>query len=97
MKSQGANHEHRTAASIALAVTLISISRLARPQPVPVTADNFIRAETDRTFAGIVKQGGFGKFEHYRELARDRRPASSSAPTATRSIRSACSISMPGR
>jgi hypothetical protein len=36
---------------------------------VHVTADNFIRAETDRTFSGIAKLGGFGKFYHYRELA----------------------------
>ena len=50
---------------------------LAQSQPVPqaptgnaipVTADNFIRAETDRTFASFEKQG-FGKFEHFRELA----------------------------
>ena len=37
--------------------------------PIPVTADNFIRAETDGVFAGIEKQGGFGKFKHYRELS----------------------------
>lgn len=36
---------------------------------VPVTADNFVRAETDLYFAGIVKKDGFGKFEHNRELA----------------------------
>lgn len=36
---------------------------------IPVTADNFIRAETDRTFAGIAKQGGFGRLLQYRELA----------------------------
>ena len=39
-----------------------------KSQTVPVTADNFIRAETDKTFAGFEKQG-FGKFEHFRELA----------------------------
>jgi len=33
-----------------------------------VTADNFIRAETDRTFAGIVQQnGGIGKVLHHRD------------------------------
>lgn len=36
---------------------------------VPVTADNFIRAESDKTFAGIRQQQGFGKFFHYRYLA----------------------------
>ncbi len=62
---------------VALTVTLISISGLraqtgVRPpagKSIPVTADNFIRAQTDQTFAGIVQQGGFGKFHHYRELA----------------------------
>jgi hypothetical protein len=34
----------------------------------PVTADNFLRAESDSVFAGLVKQGGFGKFYHNREL-----------------------------
>jgi hypothetical protein len=37
---------------------------------VSVTADNFIRAETDRTFDSIAKLGGFGKFNHFRELTR---------------------------
>ena len=36
--------------------------------PVPVTVDNFIRAESDRAFAGVVQQGGFGKFNHAREV-----------------------------
>jgi hypothetical protein len=34
---------------------------------VPVTADNFVRAETDLYFGGVVKKDGFGKFEHNRE------------------------------
>jgi hypothetical protein len=34
---------------------------------IPVNADNFVRAETDKTFAGIEKRGGFGKFRHFRE------------------------------
>src|ERR1700745_2468710 len=33
---------------------------------VPVTADNFIRAESDMFFGGVVKQGAFGKFYHNR-------------------------------
>lgn len=35
---------------------------------IPVTADNFKRAETDMYFAGAAKRGAFGKFFHYREL-----------------------------
>jgi hypothetical protein len=38
-------------------------------QTLAVTADNFIRAETDKTFDSINKQGGFGKFMFYRDLA----------------------------
>jgi hypothetical protein len=58
----------------------------------PVTADNFIRAETDKTFDGIVKMGSVGKFAHNRDLAR-----SSSAATATHFISLGYSISMPER
>jgi hypothetical protein len=35
---------------------------------IPVTADNFNRAETDMYFAGFVKRGAFGKFIHFRDL-----------------------------
>jgi len=38
------------------------------PDAVPVTADNFGRAATDLAFAGALKDGGFGKFHHFREL-----------------------------
>src|SRR5262249_8042598 len=37
---------------------------------IPVTADNFTRAETDMYFASTVKRaGGIGKFDHRRQLA----------------------------
>jgi hypothetical protein len=36
---------------------------------VPVTVDNFNRAETDLYFGNIIKDGGFGKFTHRREPA----------------------------
>jgi hypothetical protein len=35
---------------------------------IPVTVDNFVRAETDMYFGAVVKKGGFGKFEHNRDL-----------------------------
>ncbi|MBV8273510.1 MAG: DUF1254 domain-containing protein [Cupriavidus sp.] len=38
-------------------------------KPVPVTVDNFVRAESDMYFAGLTKQGGLGKFLHRREPA----------------------------
>ncbi len=35
----------------------------------PVTADNFVRAESDLYFGNVVKDGGLGKFIHRREPA----------------------------
>lgn len=53
----------------ALAFILASGFTAAHAQkPVPVTADNFIRAETDLYFGGVVKKDGFGKFEVNREV-----------------------------
>ncbi len=40
----------------------------SKAQSVPVTVDNFIRAETDMYFGRVVKAGGLGKFIHNREL-----------------------------
>jgi len=37
--------------------------------PIPVTVDNFVRAESDLYFSSLVKQGGLGKLEHRREPA----------------------------
>ena len=36
---------------------------------VPVTVDNFVRAESDLYFQAIAKDNGFGKFNHVREPA----------------------------
>lgn len=45
-------------------------------QPAPrlddlilVTPENFVRAETDMYFSGVVKNGGFGRFDHTRDPA----------------------------
>jgi hypothetical protein len=38
-------------------------------QAIPVTAENFTRAETDTYFAAFAREGAFGKLEHSRELA----------------------------
>ena len=40
----------------------------ANGKAVPVTADNFNRAESDMYFAGRVKESGIGKLFHYREV-----------------------------
>ncbi|ANY85336.1 carboxylesterase (plasmid) [Microvirga ossetica] len=39
------------------------------PAPVPVTPDNFVRAESDLYLSNVVKDGGLGKFVHRREPA----------------------------
>lgn len=39
-------------------------------QTIAVTVENFVRAETDLYFSAVaLKEGGFGKFEHKRELS----------------------------
>src|SRR5262249_37546118 len=61
----------------ALVVTLIAAnSTLAQPVPqspannaIPVTIDNFIRAESDTYAANLAKVGGIGKLTHRREPA----------------------------
>jgi hypothetical protein len=64
----------RTRISIAAAVLLACNAAHAEPDPkitddiISVTADNFIRAETDLYFGNVVKEGGFGKFHHFRDL-----------------------------
>ncbi|GJE44878.1 hypothetical protein AEGHOMDF_4070 [Methylobacterium soli] len=41
----------------------------AEGSPIPVTPDNFPRAESDLYFGNIVKDGGLGQFVHRREPA----------------------------
>ncbi|MGW9822508.1 hypothetical protein ACUXK4_005103 [Methylorubrum extorquens] len=41
----------------------------AKGSPLPVTPDNFVRAESDLYFGNIVKDGGLGQFVHRREPA----------------------------
>jgi hypothetical protein len=55
--------------SILAALALTASAALAQTSanPIPVTPDNFRRAETDMYFAGLVKEGAFGKLLHHRE------------------------------
>jgi hypothetical protein len=57
----------------ALSVSGIMLSQAAETAntgaPVPVTADNFTRAESDRYIGALVKEGGLGKAYHRREPA----------------------------
>jgi hypothetical protein len=62
---------------VGLLVAAANDAALAQAQPapqalassaVPVTVDNFRRAESDLVMDPIVKSGGFGKYLHLREL-----------------------------
>ena len=63
------NMRRRT--TLAAAAMLAAGALLQAQQPsgvvIPVTAENFARAESDRYFAAAVKKGGFGKYYHSRE------------------------------
>ncbi|WP_441243275.1 DUF1254 domain-containing protein [Tardiphaga sp. 768_D3_N2_1] len=59
-----------TLVASALACAEVSAAQAQSPTggSVPVTADNFVRAETDLYFGGVIKDaGGIGKFFHNRE------------------------------
>jgi hypothetical protein len=57
-------------ALVALALTCTAaIASSGEGTAVPITADNFTRAESDGYFAAVVKDaGGLGKFRHRREV-----------------------------
>src|SRR5258707_10836788 len=59
---------------ILAAMSLVMASSVASAQTPTsqttlVTVENYNRAQTDVNFAGVAKNGGFGKFRHGRELA----------------------------
>ena len=58
-------------AAIAVLSILSNVGMAAAQAPaVPVTVDNFIRAESDLYLANLAKEsGGLAKFRHHRELA----------------------------
>ena len=65
--------------ALVLTAIVVASTGAAQAQPapqsagnaIPVTVDNFIRAESDLYFAGILKDSGaIGKFLHRREPAR---------------------------
>jgi hypothetical protein len=53
--------------AVALAMTAFGVQSWAGESSIPVTPDNFPRAESDLFFSGVVKDGGFGRFMHRRE------------------------------
>jgi hypothetical protein len=52
---------------LALACATVGAEAAPGDKPIAVTPDNFVRAESDLYFSGVVKDDGFGKFMHRRE------------------------------
>src|SRR5258707_2905350 len=50
-------------------VSSVASAQTSASQTTLVTVENYNRAQTDVNFAGVVKNGGFGKIRHGRELA----------------------------
>ena len=67
-------------AGLLLTITTAALAQAQpAPQPpagtgIPVTADNFVRAETDKTFASFEKQNAFSKFLYFRDPVANRQP-----------------------
>lgn len=66
-KNAGAMGHGLALTVLAALLSVIAQAALAQapvrlPTPVVVTPDNFVRAESDRYFAGVVQRGGFSKF-----------------------------------
>ena len=57
------------AASLLAATSSVALAQPPSGTAVPVSVDNYNRAQTDVYFGQIVKAGAFGKFRHGRELA----------------------------
>jgi hypothetical protein len=58
-----------TACGLALVAIIAAQLPSLAADTVPVTVDNFVRAESDLYFGGVKKDFGFGKIGYNRELA----------------------------
>ena len=56
----------------ALSTTAPVFGQAPKIDAIPVTPDNFARAETDMYFDMFAERGGFGKFAHLRDLPLDK-------------------------
>ncbi|EHK52682.1 DUF1254 domain-containing protein [Allomesorhizobium alhagi] len=57
----------RSAVSAAALIAIVA-ALPAAADPIPVTSDNFIRAESDLYFSAVIARNRFGKFDHDREM-----------------------------
>ncbi|MTH78672.1 DUF1254 domain-containing protein [Paracoccus aestuariivivens] len=55
--------------SIRTVLTLAALPFAAFAEPIHVSTDNFVRAESDVYMAGLLKGGKIGEFTHFRELS----------------------------
>jgi len=62
-------HTRILAAMSVVMASSVASAQTPTSQAALVTVENYNRAQTDAYFAGVVKNGGFGKFRHGRELA----------------------------
>jgi hypothetical protein len=69
---------HRRLAAHAMLLAALGVAAAVQAQagaspaagtPILVTPDNFVRAETDHYFSGVVRDGGFARWYHAREPA----------------------------
>jgi len=58
----------RNTLTLCTAAIVMTHGAVAAAVTVPVTADNYVRAESDEYFAAVVKRGGFGHFAHRRAM-----------------------------
>ncbi|MDM0077259.1 DUF1254 domain-containing protein [Variovorax sp. J2P1-59] len=58
-----------TTCALSASLLAVSLCHAAAGAAVPVTVDNFVRAESDLYITGLFKDGGIGKFLHRREPA----------------------------
>jgi hypothetical protein len=59
----------KTITFVILILATTSMSHAQSGNPVPVTVDNFARAESDLYMSNLAKEAGLGKLEHRREPA----------------------------
>ena len=64
---------------VILPVLLVTLAAAENGRPIPVTPDNFIRAESDLYMSAVVQKGGFGRFDKVRDLAPVERQTSTHA------------------
>lgn len=55
--------------ALTISISLLGVSSALAQSPVPVTVDNFVRAESDLYASNVEKEAGLGKLSHRREPA----------------------------